>query len=70
MAQCFQSDEKQGPIAKFTLPEKAIIYNQRTDKELPRQEKAKEVHHHQTSIIRNVKGFTIKWQYLSINNQI
>ena len=33
------------------LPSKAIIQNQSTNKELPRQEKAKGVHHHQTIII-------------------
>ena len=45
------SHEKQGHTSKITLPRKAIIYNQRTDKELPRQEKTKGVHHHQTIII-------------------
>ena len=42
MARNIQSDEKQGPTTKITLPRKAIIQNQRTDKELLRQEKAKE----------------------------
>ena len=45
-----QSHEKQGPTAKIVLPSKAIIQNQRADKELPRQEKTKGVHHHQTII--------------------
>ena len=45
-----QSDEKQGPTTQITLPSKAIIQNQRTDKEIPRQEKAKTVYHLQTSI--------------------
>ena len=51
-----QSDEKQGPKTEITLCSKAIVQNGRADKELPRQEKSKGVHHHQTIIIRNVKG--------------
>ena len=46
-----QSHEKQGPIAKIALPSKDIIWNQRADKELHRQEKTKGFHHHQTIII-------------------
>ena len=45
------SHEKQGPTTKIVLPSKAIIYNQRADKDLFRQEKSKGVHHHQTIII-------------------
>ena len=56
MARNIQTDEKQGHTTKFTLPSKAIIYNQSTKKELPRQEKAKGVHHHQTSITKMLKG--------------
>ena len=51
LTRSIQSDEKQRPIAKTALPSKAIIYNQSADKELARQENAKGVHHHQTSII-------------------
>ena len=47
----FEVMKKQGPTAKIDLPGKAIIWNQRADKELPRQEKTKGVHHHQTIII-------------------
>ena len=43
--------QKQGPTAKTALPSKAIIYNRRADKELPRQEKAKGIHYHHTIII-------------------
>ena len=39
------------PTAKIALPRKDNIQNQRADKELPRQEKTKGVHHHQTIII-------------------
>ena len=35
---------------RFTLSSKAIIYSGRTDKVLPRQAKAKGVHHHQALI--------------------
>ena len=45
------SHEKQGPIATIGLSSKDIIYNQRADKKLPRPEKTKGVHHHQTIII-------------------
>ena len=45
-----QSHEKQDSTAKTALPSKAIFYNQRAGKELPRQEKTKGVHHHQTII--------------------
>ena len=38
------------------LPSKAITENRRTDKELPRQDKVKGVHHHQISILWNVTG--------------
>ena len=48
----YSNHEKQGPTAKIALPRKDI----RADKELPRQEKTKGVHHHQTIIICNVKG--------------
>ena len=37
-----------------------LFQNRGTDKELSRQEKAKGVHHHQTNIIRNVKGSSLK----------
>ena len=46
-----ESHEKQRPTARIALPSEAIIQNQRADKELPRQEKAKGVYHHQTIII-------------------
>ena len=45
LARSIQSDEKQGLTSKITLSSKAIIWNQRTDKMLPRQDKAKRVHH-------------------------
>ena len=50
MARNIQSDEKQGPTTKITIPIEVIIQNQRTYKELPRQEKVKGVHYQQTSI--------------------
>ena len=50
-ARNIQSHEKREPIAKIALPSKAIILNQRADKELHRQEKTKEVHHLQTTVI-------------------
>ena len=46
-----QSDEKQGPTIQTTLSSKAITQNQRADKMLPRQGKAKGVHYHQVLII-------------------
>ena len=55
-----QSDEKQGPKTEITLCSKTIMQNQRADKELPRQEKAKGVHHHKASITRNVTGCFFK----------
>ena len=51
-----QNDEKQGPIAKTTLPSKAVIYNRRGNKELPRQEKAKGVCYHQPVLKEILKG--------------
>ena len=36
-----QSDEKQGPATKITLPSKAIIQNQKTDNKLPRPKEKK-----------------------------
>ena len=33
------SHEKQGPTSKIALPSKAMIENQRAEKEIPRQEK-------------------------------
>ena len=50
VARSIQSHEKQGPTAKFTLSSKAIIQNGRADKVLPRQGKAKGVHHDQAII--------------------
>ena len=41
LAKDIQSDEKQGPITKITLPSKAIIQNPRRDKEHPKQGKAR-----------------------------
>ena len=46
----YSSHEKQGTTAKIALPSKAIVQNERADKELPRQEKNKGVHHHQIII--------------------
>ena len=51
LARNIQSHEKLGPTAKIALPSKAVIQNRRTDKELPRQEKSKGLHHHQTITI-------------------
>ena len=48
--QDIQSHEKQKPTAKIALPSKDIIQKLKADKELPRQEKTKGVHHHQTII--------------------
>ena len=45
---------------RITLPSKAIISNQKTNKVLPRQGNAKGTHHHQTSIIWNVKGSSLR----------
>ena len=42
---------KSKDLDNIALPSKAIVYNQKADKELPRQEKTKGVHHHQTIII-------------------
>ena len=50
MSRNTQSYEKQGPTTKITIPIEVIIQNQRTYKELPRQEKVKGVHYQQTSI--------------------
>ena len=50
VARNIQSDEKQGPTTKITILIEVIIQNQRTYKELPRQEKVKGVHYQQTSI--------------------
>ena len=50
------------------LPSKAITWNQRAD---PRKEKAKGVHHHQTNIVLNVKGSSLrtkKWK--NMDNKI
>ena len=55
LAQNIQSDEKQGPTTKITLPSKAIIQNGRTDKVLPRQGNAKRVHHHQAILYEMIK---------------
>ena len=38
----YQGDEKQGPTTKATLPSKAIIKNQRRNKELTNKKKLKE----------------------------
>ena len=43
--------EKQGPKTHITLSSKPIIQNGRTDEVLPRQGKARGVHHHQAIII-------------------
>ena len=59
LARNMQNHEKQGPTAKIALPGKAIIQNQRADKELPREEKTKGVHQ-QTIIILNVKGIYLR----------
>ena len=42
---------KRRHLSKIALPSKAINENPRADKELPRQEKTKGVHHHHTIII-------------------
>ena len=44
------SYETQGPTSKITLSSKAIIYNRRADKVLPREGQVKGVHHHQALI--------------------
>ena len=60
-------------MTKITVPSKVFItYNQMTDKKLPRQEKAKRVHHHQTNITRSIKGplFKRRGKNKNINNKI
>lgn len=42
------------------LPNKAIIQNRRRDKEFLGHGKAERVHHHQSSIIRNVNKFLLR----------
>ena len=56
MARNIQSDEKQGPTTKISLPSKAIIQNLRTDKVFLRQEKAKGVNYHLNNIYEMLKG--------------
>ena len=71
LARNIQSDEKQVPIAKIILPSKTIIENWRGEKEFPRQEKAKGVHHHQTSVTkRNVKGTSLRRRKKKLKIQI
>ena len=53
----FKVIKKQGPTTKITLSSKAIAQNQRTNKKLHRQEKAKGVYHQQPSITRNIRVF-------------
>ena len=45
---------------KIILPRKAIIQNQRTDKNLSIQEEAKGIYNYQTSVTRNVKENFLK----------
>ena len=45
---------------KLRLHSEALIENQRTDKELPRQEIAKGVHHHQVRITGNIRGTSFR----------
>ena len=48
--------KKQGATAEIDVPSKPIIKDWRADKVIPRQGKAKGVHHQQAIIIWNVKG--------------
>ena len=50
LAKSIQSVEKQEPASKITLSSKAIIWNRRADKLLPRQGKAKGINHQQAII--------------------
>ena len=66
------SKKKQGATAEIDVPSKPIIKDWRADKVIPRQGKAKGVHHHQIIIIWNVNGnylvkirskrWNLKWQ--------
>ena len=50
------SHETQGHTAKIALPSKAIIQNQRADKELPRQEKTEGVDQYNLLLYEMLKG--------------
>ena len=49
------SDEREEPITKNTLPSKTLFQIRWRNQKLPRQAKAKRIHHHQTSFTTNSK---------------
>ena len=60
MATNIQSDEKQRPANQDHSTQQSYHLELKDRQRLPRQEKAKGVHYHQTSIIWNVKGYSLR----------
>ena len=55
MARCMQSDEREEPTAKNTLPRKPLLQIWWTYQKLSRQLKFKKIQHHQTTFTMNTK---------------
>ena len=55
MAWYIESDEREEPLTKNTLPRKALIQIQQRNQKLHSQAKAKRIHHHQTSFPQMLK---------------
>ena len=60
MTKSIPNNEKQRPATKTTLPSKALNQDTRPNKELPRQNKSKRIHLHQTSSARDAKGTALR----------
>ena len=60
MARNVPSNENQRPAAKATLHSMVSNQHRRPNKDLPRQQKSKRVHHHQTTFARDAKGTAVK----------
>ena len=60
MARNIPSNENEKPATKATLPSKALHQDGRPNKDLPRQNKSKRIHLHQTSSARDVKGTALR----------
>ena len=59
MAQYIKSAEREETKTKNTLPSKTLFQIRWRNQKLPRQAKAKRIHHHQTSTSTNNKGTSL-----------
>ena len=58
-----ESDERENPTTKITLPSKDLTQLQQRNEKLYRQAKAKRIQHHKTNFPTNAKGTSLSGKH-------